>query len=420
MDPSDGAEPDAASTMRQSPGDRLRPGRWPHFFLSRAPGEDDIYIARLFSDLSAEIRSRLGPGRATEIGYLDPGGLARPSWPADAQSALATCHAFVAICSRRYFLSSHCGRSWSVFASRLGEHHRLTGQSAPALVPVVWSDSGRPFLDDLGVVPHPNPNAEEARVLSRLSSHRPAYQELVASLAERIVDTALRHRLPPAPPDLTVDTAADAFDRHLRTDRSGERARVSFAVVAGTREQMRPIRTNINGYGPQREDWAPYGPAAPEPVSERAVAVAAARRFGSELVPLEAVADRIGQARQRNEIVVLLVDAWATQLDELRAALRAMHDNVDDTTAVLVPTNYADPETAANRGVLRTAVLSAFAGRERRRDLAFHPEVGTPERFDADLAVAIAEAQRRLLRTGRSAPARPGPRPPARPILGGP
>jgi len=417
MDPRGAADPAPAN---DPPDGRPRSGRSPHFFLSHAPGEDDIYIARLFGDLCSHVRAALGASGAVNVGYLDPGSFERPSWPADAQAALATCHTFVAICSTRYFLSAHCGRSWSVFAGRLRDYHQLTGRAAPALVPVLWSDGARPFLDELGFEPHAGSWQEEARVLSRLRSHRPAYRELVASLAGRIVETAARHRLPPAPPELTVETAPDAFDRHpRRLDRTGDAARVSFTVIAGTRAQMRPIRTNIDTYGTRREDWAPYGPEAPAPVTDRAVAVAAARRFRSELVPLEAVADRIARASQRNEIVVLLVDAWATQLDELRAALRDVNGRTE-AAAVLVPTNYADPETAANRSTLRTAVLSAFAGRERRHDLTFHPEIGTPDRFDSDLAVAIAEAENRLMRASPAAPARSGSRPPNRPILGGP
>jgi len=117
--------------------------------------------------------------------------------------------------------------------------------------------------------------------------------------------------------------------------------------------------------------------------------------------------------------VVLLVDAWATQLDELRAVLREANEG-DGEAAVLVPTNYDDPETSKHRGLLRVAVLAAFPGRARRPDLTFHPEVTTVDRFDADLAVAIVEAESRLLRSRAPVTGQTSPNRSARPILGGP
>jgi FxsC-like protein len=412
--------PAPSRTSVGTPDAQVRVDRSPYFFLSHAPGEDDIYISRFFRDLSAAVRAVLGSDSPDEVGYLDPGTSEPPHWPADAQAALASCRTFVALCSTRYFLSSHCGRTLSVFAGRLRDYRRQTGDRADGVIPVLWSDGGRPAAEDLDLWAGSTPLPDEVRVLIRLTSHRDAYRDYVRSLAERIVQTARRHRLPHAPMESSVGTAPDAFARDPRRfgDDADQPTRVSVAVVAGTRDQMRPIRRNVGPYGDRREDWAPYGPTVPQPVTERAVALAAARRLGAEVVPLEALAERISAARTRNEIVVLLVDAWATQLGQLRDTLREVNRRDDDTAAVLVPINFDDPETAANRSVLRMAVLAAFGDRQARRDLTFHPEVSTVDRFDTDLAVAIVEAQSRLLRS--VPPALSAPRPRSRPILGGP
>jgi FxsC-like protein len=397
----------------------------PYFFVSSAPGEDDIFVARFFHDLSDAVRSVLGKdGPADVVGYLDPGGTGEPQWPADAQAALATCGTFIALCSTRYFLSPHCGRSWNVFAGRLREFRRRAGSPARCLLAVPWAAglemTDLPDADDLQPQVVGSPSGEEIGVLIRLSSHRAAYRAYVDTLARHAVDAHRRYRLPAARPDEGLDAVSDAFHSHPRRHGGDERGtHVSFAVVAGTREQMRRVRANTTSYGDRREDWAPYQPAVSQPLVDRAAAVAAARRIGSEVVPLESLPDRVGAARRRGEIVVLLVDAWATQLDELRAVLRAT-DTGDEGAAVLVPTNYDDPETNEHRGLLRVAVLAAFPGRGRRPDLTFHPEVTTVDRFDADLAVAIVEAQSRLRRSGAAVPVRPGASPSARPILGGP
>jgi FxsC-like protein len=396
----------------------------PYFFLSRAPDQDDIFVTRFFNDLSDAVRSELGKDASADVGYLDPGSSDAPQWPADAQAALATCGTFIALCSTRYFLSPHCGRAWGVFAERLREFRRRTGSPARSLLAVPWADGGAltdlPPVDDVQPQVSPPPHGEELSVLIRISSHRTAYREYVRELARRVLAAHRRHQLPAAAPDRGIEAVPDAFAGHPRRRGGDERAvHVSFAVVAGTREQMRRVRANTTPYGDRREDWAPYHPAAPQPVTNRAVAVAASRRIGSEVVSLESLADRLATARDGNEIVVLLVDAWATQLDDLRAVLREANAR-DEAAAVLVPTNYDDPETNEHRGQLRVAVLAAFPGRGRRPDLTFHPEVTTVDRFDADLAVAIVEAQSRLLRSGAAARTRSRARPSARPILGGP
>lgn len=398
---------------------------FPYFFLSRAPGEDDIYIGRFFDDLCAAVRGFTGVDGSVDVGYLDPAAAEAPAWPTDAQTALATCRTFVALCSTRYFLASHCGRSWSVFAERLGAYRRQTGDRCDNLIPLVWADSSLavdlPLVDGQEVEPHPTPADEELRVLIRLSRHRAAYQAFVVSLARRIVDAAHRHRLPPATAEQELASVPDAFAGHARELVGADRPmRISFTVIAGTRQQMRPVRANLGPYGERREDWAPYAPAVSQPVSDRAVALAAARQIGAEVVPLESIVDHVGAARQRNEVVVLLVDAWATQLDELRAALHEVGRRDDDTAVVLVPTNQEDPETAANRAVLRRAVLAAFRDRPQRRDLTFHPDVSTVDRFDTDLAVALVAAQAKAARAQPAGGAQPSGSPPDRPILRGP
>jgi FxsC-like protein len=401
---------------------RARADGTPYFFVSAAPGEDDIYVTRFYDDLTDAVRSRLAPRSAADIGYLDRGDVDPPYWPTDAKTALASTRTFVALCSSRYFMSARCGRSWTVFADRIRGNAARTGADQSGLIAVPWADAGLGALpsDEATVGIEQTPHGEDLRVLIRLSRFRRDYQRYVDSLARRIVDIANAGDLPAAAPRVSLDNVRDAFADHPLRRGEHEPVHVAFAVVAGTREQMRPVRANLDSYGDHREDWTPYLPSSPQPVVDRAAAVAATRRIGSEVVSPDALAERIAAARRRNEIVVLLVDAWATQLGELRAVIERANAGARDATAVLVPTNYADPETDEHRGLLRVAVLAAFPDRGRRPDLTFHPEVDTVERFDADLAVAIMEAQGRLIRSAAAAAPPSTVRPSARPILGGP
>jgi FxsC-like protein len=172
-------------------------------------------------------------------------------------------------------------------------------------------------------------------------------------------------------------------------------------------------------YGVRREDWAPFQPAAAESLAARARGIASDRRLRSEVVPIESVPERLREGLRR-DILVLLVDAWATRLDHLGPALREIGRQDDTAVVVLIPANRDDPETTAHSGELRRAVLATFPGRSARRDSLFHLDVDSADNFDFDLSVAIAVVQRQAYRGGRTDRRPDGLRPARRPVLEGP
>ncbi|GAA2868162.1 hypothetical protein Acy02nite_09280 [Actinoplanes cyaneus] len=392
-----------------------------YFFLSYASDEDDIFIHRLFEDLSAEIARRIGAEPQQVVGYLDDskGG----NWPADARAALSTSQTFVALCSSRYLASDRCGRRWGIFVDRIHKDDAGAAGAAGALIPVLWAADGVTESDfhepDLGVRPHRTPHGDDLRVMMRLRSHRAAYAAFVASLAHRVVETAHAHRLPPAPPGIDLDTAVNPFEQRRRRGED-EQSKVYVVVAAGTREQMGAIRNDLRFYGRRREDWAPYQPVAAQSLAARACGVVSGRRLRSEVVPIESVPERLRQGLRR-DILVLLVDAWATRVGDLERALREIGMRDDETVAVLMPASPDDGETSARQGELRGEVLKSFPGRSSWHDALFRIGVDSPDDFDTDLSVAIAAAQRRASRRTwpppRPGAARPGAR---RPVLEGP
>ncbi|AEV82392.1 hypothetical protein ACWT_1374 [Actinoplanes sp. SE50] len=388
-----------------------------YFFLSYASDEDDIFVRRLYRDLSAEIARRIGAEPQQVIGYLDDSGNGR--WPADARSALGTCQTFIALCSSRYLASDRCGRYWGTFVDRIRKDD--SAAASGALIPVLWSADGvsgdvfhEPGLD---VQPHRTPHGDDLRVMMRLRSHRAGYAAFVASLAHRVVETAHAHRLPDGPAGVDLDAAVNPFDeRRHRPGAGPPSTKVYVVVAAGTREQMRAVRDDLRFYGRRREDWSPYQPMTPQSLAARACGVVSDRRLQSEVVPIESVPERLRKGLQR-DILVLLVDAWATRVEDLHRALREIGERDDEAVAVLVPASPGDGETSARRGELRGEVLRSFPGRASWHDSLFRVGVDSPDEFDADLATAIAAAQRRAYRRERPGGSRPGPR---RPVLEGP
>jgi len=136
-----------------------------YFFLSYAPDEDDIFVHRLYQDLSAEIVRRIGAEPEQVVGYLDD--IGGSSWPVDARTALSTCQTFIALCSSKYLASDRCGRYWGIFVDRIHNDDSDSGREVDSLIPLLWAADSVP--DDvfhepgLDVRPHRTPNGDDLR-----------------------------------------------------------------------------------------------------------------------------------------------------------------------------------------------------------------------------------------------------------------
>lgn len=421
-----------------------------YFFLSYARGDDDVFVQQFYRDLCSEVRSRAGLARDEEVGFVDSHSIeVGAQWPARLVSALSTCRSFIALCSPRYFLSQPCGKEWRVFTDRMRRYEADTGEQASALMPVLWLPQPRMhpitrniqyYADVLGDAYR----REGLRQLMRLQRNHDAYIDFVSALAIRIVETAETqsmprprvqlefdaipsafHGDPPArsasPDEPVLDGDADAVDIQ---DYEQPHQYVHFVVAAPARRDVISIRTNVAFYGEHPQDWAPYRPALPEPLGDYARSIAARRSFESGVVALEDLASRLDTARSKNHIVVLLVDAWITQLDALRHRLAEYNDR-DETdsepaTAVMVPGSHDDAETQQHWRQLSEelrGVLYRVAGGD---DVMYRSSILTHRAFDEDLQVVLEVARNRLFVKGHVYRRPSGDPPGSRPILQGP
>jgi FxsC-like protein len=409
-----------------------------YFFLSYARGDSDVFIQQFFRDLSSEVRSQAGLRADEEVGFLDIHSIELgASWNSRLTEALATCRAFVALCSPRYFLSEFCGKEWTVFSERLHEYERSNGVQPPALLPLRWAPQ-RWTPEAAARRQYDNDNLPDAygrnglRQLMRLQRHRDSYLEFVSELGRQIVDTAEAHPLPRLRGTPDFDVATNAFqggsgvpaDPVHAPDRGDY---VHFVVAAPSLTELDtehlPGRVRREFYGERPNDWAPYRPATAGPLAQFAVDIAERRRFASAVTDVSRLGNRIELARARNQIVVLLVDVWATLLPQYRRALLECNERDSSpsrpTTAVLVPSNVDDVETQDNWPRLASSLMDVFSDRAVQGDVMFRPSILTTQAFGADLGVVLEVARNRVFTTGQ--PRRLPPDPPVSlPILQGP
>lgn len=406
------------------------PERLPYFFLSYARGDDDAYVRRFYEDLCKEVRMRSGEPAGFEIGFLDTRdiGLGVP-WTEELTRALQRSRTFIALCSPLYFNSEYCGKEWAVFAERIRHASAQSGSRAPLMFPLVWmagtvmhhsAQELQQTTERLGL----RYREDGLRNYMRLGKHRDRRLNFVSALAEMIVVNARTFPLQSVPGRTDIRFVQSTFAPEKGPTGSGNprptAKHVHFVVAAASRERMREHRSELDYYGDTYGDWAPYRPHLAQPLGSYASAIAARRQFRAEVADIAELPDRAERARLHNQLLVLLVDAWATRLSE-HGSMLARHDADDSaTTAVMIPLNRHDGESIDHWRTLDEACRLVLSRSARHQDpRMFRFGVPTYDDFTSVLDEVLEHAYNRLLAEGESLRVPPDLQV-ARPILDGP
>ncbi|WP_433210486.1 TIR-like protein FxsC [Dactylosporangium sp. CS-047395] len=402
----------------------------PYFFLSYARSDDDLYVEQFFKDLSGEVRVRAGIGSAETVGFLDRNLEMGTIWSKELVDALATCTTFIGLCSPRYILSEPCGQEWHLFAQRCEQYELDNGRRSTALVPALWLPP-RQMPPAMQRVQYDQERFSEAyrrdglRQLMRLARYHDEYLEAISVLAQHIVDNAEVDRLPPLPLASRGEFAAapNAFDTALlaRAEPALPKSTdVHFIVAAPNRDDARLVRGDVSYYGEQSLDWTPYATTHTTPLAGFAREIAARRGLtaGASTISLSPAGAESPDGGAR--IIVLLVDAWTSQLETYRQAVER-HEERHRATAALVPRNTEDAETEEHWRLLSDGLRSMFLDRIATRDsLVYRQDILTHRAFDEDLQIVLETARNRSFAVRGGLPSAPPAIGMARPILEGP
>jgi FxsC-like protein len=176
---------------------------------------------------------------------------------------------------------------------------------------------------------------------------------------------------------------------------------VHFVVVAAPSYEAALIRRNTQFYGPGPLDWAPYRPQSPQRICVVAQSVASSRGLTSSLATAEnSLLDLLGRAREHNEIVVLLIDAWAMKLSAYRRILAEYDGRNAPASAALLLWNTADTETAEGLEALRDDLRGTFPNNTARQDSTFRTGISSIESFQTALDETLNEIKSRISHSG--------------------
>ena len=177
---------------------------------------------------------------------------------------------------------------------------------------------------------------------------------------------------------------------------------VEFVVVAGRESELIEVRTNVNAYGDECVDWRPYYPDFDKRVGPFVQNVASSEDFTSHCIhPASDLCEKLEQAKEKNNIVVVIVDAWTIRLQSYHDLMHEYDKTSFFNCAVLIPWNNQDDETEQKRDTLETALRITFENKTAAKDpKSFREEIVSFEQLDNELRDALIEIRRKILETG--------------------
>jgi FxsC-like protein len=349
------------------------------FFMSYSRANKDMFLLKLFEDLSQAIRDRRGLGQKEVVGFFDDQDLELgEQWDDSIVEALQTSSLLLAVASPAYFKSLYCGKEWELFRRRITQGAPKT--TPPLIKPIVWL----PF--DIAALPAPVSSGQLTfgdgaaiqnahgfkYILKNLHDNLSAYNDLIDKLAAEIVAASDAHRalqrLVPVPalrdvPSAFVVASGAGAPPAPSVPATGPK-HVRFVYVAAHPNDLGAARS-LDAYldvgGP---DWKPFYPDEPRSIHLIAQNFVSSEplNFTSEVLSFDQnLLAAIDDAWNKRQIVVLIVDGWSVHsVQKYQDLLRQLDGRLDYHWCVLVPRNDKDQDAAKIRTEIETAINRTF------------------------------------------------------------
>ena len=355
------------------------------FFLSYSWKNRGRPLQRFFEDLAEAVRKLVG-GAVEDIAFRDRVTMtAGTEWPAGLLEAMETSQVLVYLLSADYIQSAYCGKELRVFLERVDLFQRTNPGIKPHFIqPVIWAPVLAPALPrGLGIIqPSDDAYSEDYsfKGLESLAKRRDktAYQSFVDTLAIRIVTAVQGPILPPLTRYKSLDEIPNAFLAEEPVARPPESENLTPETETGVRcvyvapkqaevmellkmrrvvpnGEERPLRTKADSYSPVGGwHWQPYNPPAPVKIGSLVQQLITDLPYHEILLEDEdqpegstdRALERLRTAAKRQQIILLIVDAWAAYLTKYKDLMLKLDEVAPiNNTAILVPWNEADLDT---------------------------------------------------------------------------
>jgi hypothetical protein len=331
----------------------------PVFFLSYArddnekdDGEESTLVRSFFERLQGEIRQITGDRPAADGSFIDVKIPFGALWEDHLHAAVCECKVFVPLMSASYFRREWCGREWAVFDKRIAG-----ANAAEKLLPVIWHPSAvlsfaakyQRTIDDKNraelreaLADYQDKGLKWLVQYRDVDPYRVRYGLVVREIAQQVVAAAGTADLPPFDHDaakkITAHFAAPVSPRTLTTAEFDDEddACAYFVPVVGIRGQItrEAIRER---YADSRWNWQPFVPRCRNKLGITLANVATE----ADLRPLwldfkQDLPRFIRAAETRGRMVVVVVDAWSTELQEYLERAQQLDESLFRNCVIVV------------------------------------------------------------------------------------
>jgi|GEM_PF-5133594 len=395
------------------------------FFLSYSWKNLGPPLRRFFTDVSNHVRDRVG-GPLSEVSFRDRVTMkAGTAWPDGLFEALQTTQVLVFLHSVDYVQSDFCGKELEAFLARVRAFQRANpGEPTPLFIqPVMWITPAVIQLPSAiaGLQPEDDEFPEEyAKVgLQSLATKRDkaGYKRCVELIGDRIIKASQGDRLQPLTDYDTLESIPNAFTERPRViSASGgtTEIEVKCVYVAGKKGEIDELcaaddpesRRDVSCYGTDGWYWQPFNPPSDTKIGSVVQQMLTEYRY--QEVPfgdnIDHLIDELRAAAERDEIVLLIVDAWSSFLQRYKTFLSRFDSSVGWNNAIIAPRNNCDEQTTASRATLDAQLRLLF------RSKFFGPQISPWFRTDIhsiddfrSVLVSVLEMIRSEIETRRAA-----------------
>lgn len=357
-------------------------------FISYARDQSDPLLFEFFRDLEEQVRALAGVRKGDSAAYFDQEENAVGSeWPLELAEALSSAPVLVAIYAPVYFSKSYCGKEVQVFLDRRRAYMKVNPGRPNSILPVIWypcADVVPATLADFQYTEGgfgAEYETEGLQYIKSLKAFEDQYRQFVRKFARRVVQAAKEFQLPKPQSLPAIKKVPSAFEApragggpQPADDRAKGPGAAAFVYVA------RPDAGSA-------WEWAPYPPPEDNQIGKLTFSIA----LNNSIKPQELVFDatlieRLDEARDSNNIVVILVDSGSLAEEAYRKQMLKydQQNYLNCATLVIWPATA----TAAARADAARWVQSTFRiNRATKNRIYFRDAI----RSSAELREAIEE-----------------------------
>ena len=387
----------------------MPPDARPWFFVSYSHIDaHDSHVKTFCERLNAEVLSMV-EDEGPKVGFSDLQLNVGDDWAPELRHALQETRTLVCLYSPHYFKSEFCGKEFKIFHDRIQKvfpHKEENGECSPLILPVLLVREE--FINLHPSVRHIHYKgdfpreylSEGLRQILQRPMRPPIGEDLSAKFIDYFATTLVRNakQHPLEPGAVARFSAVDsAFHSGAvggvapAQDGADEPAVAQFVFVAGNRDELAELRTELGPYGAGRGgEWRPYDSEG-EDVRTIAERAAGLQKLDSEVLPLTPdLVELLHKAEDKRRITALVVDPWSVQLQSYRELMRKFDDAQDlRASAVLVPWNEGDSETAVMSKQLEATLHDVFNNFIYNRPYYFRNRIPDADALTHELSIVF-------------------------------